>query len=119
MVELIAISNYGCKDTAEHLIRVKDIFTLYVPTAFSPDNDGINDFFFTTGTGIDTDNFNLKVYDRWGEIIWQTNDYFAKWDGRAKGGEKLVEIGTYTWLVTCKDFEKNEHQKMGTVTVIR
>ncbi len=119
LVELTAVSSYGCKDTVRHLLKVKDIFTLFVPTAFSPDNDGINDFFFVQGNGIDTDNFNLRIYDRWGELIWQTDNLFEKWDGTVKNGSYIVSPDTYIWLVTCKDFDGNEHQKTGQVTIVR
>ena len=118
-VELIAVSKEGCKDTTHHLIRVQDIFTIYVPTAFSPDNDGINDTFFAKGHGVDLDNFNLRVYDRWGELIWETNDMSASWDGKVRSNGKLVQVGTYTWLITLKSFEGVEYQKSGAVTVIR
>jgi len=118
-VELVAVSDLGCKDTAMYIIRVKEIFTLYVPTAFSPDYDRINDGFRAVGTGIDLDNYNLLIYDRWGELIWKSYDLFEYWDGHAKGGEKRVQNGSYVWKVVCKDFEGNEHEKAGVVTVIR
>jgi len=117
-VELVAVSEEGCRDTTEHIVRVKEIFTIYGPTAFSPDGDNINDGFCIVGTGIDTDNFTLIIYDRWGEIIWQTNDLFAKWKGFVKEGKK-APVGTYVWKVQCKDFEGVEHEKAGTVTLIR
>ena len=118
-VELVAVSVDGCKDTTKHTVRVKEIFTLYAPTAYSPDGDGINDSFYVVGHGIDTDDFLLTIYDRWGEIIWQTDDLFAKWDGYVKSGNKKAQNGSYVWKVVCKDFEGTEHEKAGTVTLIR
>ena len=118
-VTLIVESEKGCLDTSKHLIRVKDEFTLYIPTAFTPDNDGINDSFKAVGHGIDTDNYSLRVYDRWGELIWTTTDLYDTWNGFAKNGSELVQNGTYRWLVICKDFNGVEHTKSGNVTVIR
>ena len=118
-VVLVATSEQGCVDSVQHIIRVKDIFTLYAPSAFSPDGDGINDGFYVVGHGIDTDNFLLTIYDRWGEIIWQTDDLFAQWNGYAKEGDKKAQIGTYVWRVQCKNFEGVEYEKAGTVTLIR
>ena len=116
---LVVINEYGCKDTAIKQIEVQDIFTLYVPTAFSPDYDNINDGFRAVGHGIDLDNYNLSIYDRWGELIWTSDDLFEYWNGYAKGGEKRVQNGSYVWKVVCKDFKGNEHEKAGVVTVIR
>ncbi len=117
-ITLAVINNFGCVDTVKHLIEVKDEFTLYVPSAFSPDGDNINDYFFAKGHGVDTDNYTLKVYDRWGEVIWETSDIYAKWNGKAKDN-KIVQNGTYTWLIICNDFTGVEHTKSGAVTVIR
>jgi gliding motility-associated-like protein len=119
VVSLIAISSNGCIDTVYSKIIVDDIYSLYVPTAFSPDKDGINDKFIVSGYGIDTDDFNMKVYNRWGEIIFESNDIFEGWDGTYGNNGKIVENGTYIWLVTFKTFNGIEYQKRGQVTVIR
>ncbi len=118
-VGLIAVSSEGCKDTVYSKIVVEDVFTLYVPTAFSPDNDGINDVFICKGNGINLDAFNLKVYDRWGEIIWETNDIFTGWDGSYQDSKKIAENGVYIWLITLKTSDGTEYQRSGNVTLIR
>ena len=115
---LIVENSYGCLDTAIDVVTVQDAYTLYVPTAFSPDADGINDFFVLKGHGIDADNFLLQIYDRWGEIIWETTDIYEGWDGIAKN-KRESQSGTYTWMVVCKDFTGEEHTKSGVVTIIR
>ena len=117
-VVLIAINEYDCRDTAEHLVKVEDICTLYAPSAFSPDGDRINDEFFVVGTGIDLDNFSLTIYDRWGEIIWQTDDIYEHWKAYAKGGDKKAQNGSYVWKVVYKDYKNVEHTKSGIITII-
>ena len=117
-VMLVTESENGCLDTVYHHITVQDEFTLYVPTAFSPDGDGINDSFRAIGHGIDLDNYFIAVYDRWGEVIWETTDLFEEWKGTAKNNAKPVQNGTYKWLVVCKDFNGVKHTKSGNVTVI-
>jgi len=98
---------------------------LYGPTAFSPDKDHLNDNFYVTGVGVDAENFSLKLYDRWGEIIWETTEWntedmrSAVWDGRVKGHEKTAQIGVYKWKVVWHDVNNNEHIKVGIVTLIR
>jgi len=118
-VKLLASTLEGCIDTVFQQITVEIEPTIYVPTAFSPDNDGINDFFEIKANGMDLDNFNVKVYDRWGEIIFESSDLYKSWNGKAKNNLKFVKIGSYTWLVTVKDANGIELQKSGTVTVIR
>ena len=117
-VSLVAISENGCRDSVYQNIKVDDVYTIYVPEAFSPDNDGINDVFICKAHGIDLDNFNMKVYDRWGEIIFETDDIYTGWDGKVKGGN-MAENGSYIWLVTFKTFSGTEYQKRGTVTLFR
>ncbi|MFH2096888.1 MAG: PKD domain-containing protein, partial [Bacteroidota bacterium] len=117
-VELVAISDKDCRDTVYMPVEIRDEFTFYAPSAFSPDFDGINDIFFVYGSGIDNDNFILIIYDRWGEKIFESTDLYKGWDGRAKN-RSIVQTGTYTWLCIFKDFRTIEHTETGMVTVIR
>jgi len=117
-VKLMVISDKGCIDTVYQTIIVQDEFTLYVPTAFTPDGDGINDEFIIKGHGIDLDNFKMLIYNRWGEIIWKTNDVYKGWNGIGKGN-KYVENGSYKWIVICRDYNGREYQKAGNVTIFR
>ena len=123
-VELVAISDKGCLDTVVYPVDILDEWTFYAPTAFSPDNDIKNDYFFAVAHGIKETGFYLAVFDRWGEVIWETTQYSEltekteKWDGKAKNN-KIVPVGTYTWLAKFKDFRGTEHEVTGGVTVIR
>ena len=116
---LVVESEKGCLDTAIHKVKVQNEFIIYVPTAFTPDDDAINDGFRAVGHGIDLDNYFIAVYDRWGEQIWKSEDLFEYWTGNAKGREKIVQNGVYKWLVVCKDFNGVEHTESGNVSVIR
>jgi gliding motility-associated-like protein len=124
-ITLIAVTSDGCKDTAIATIPIKPVPVLYAPTAFSPDKDMLNDKFFVTGVGVDESNFKLSVYDRWGELIWKTDVWDSErmrsgeWDGKVKEGEKLAQNGIYKWRVIWYDIDKNEHEKIGTVNLIR
>jgi gliding motility-associated-like protein len=124
LAELIAITNRGCKDTARSYVIIHDEFTFYAPTYISPDNDDLNDVFYVIGNGITSINFDMSIFDRWGEIIYETNKYDptnpAKygWNGIAKNN-KMVPIGTYTWLVKYTDPNNVQHEKSGAISVIR
>ena len=117
-VTLIVLSDKQCSDTIMGKIEIKDEFTFYSPSAFSPDNDGKNDEFFVFGSNINPETFTLMVYDRWGEVIFKTNDIHEGWKGLVKGGEK-APVGNYSWICTFRDFKRILHEKTGAVTVIR
>ncbi len=119
VVTMIAKTEYGCTDTVRNTIKVQDVTTFYVPTAFSPDGDGINDVFNVQAYGVELDSYTMWIYNRWGEIIYKTSDIYNGWDGTAKGYNKIVEAGVYTWRVVYKDVTGIEFSKAGIVTVIR
>ncbi|MEM6806117.1 MAG: gliding motility-associated C-terminal domain-containing protein, partial [Bacteroidota bacterium] len=91
---------------------------LYVPTAFSPNGDGINEEFAWGGDYLGE--FDMQIYSRWGMLLYQTNDPVAYWNGAFKG--QPVQEGVYTWIVRYKgthpDYQKT-FQRAGTVTIFR
>jgi gliding motility-associated-like protein len=128
-VYLVVESELGCLDTMVKTINVRDVFTFYAPTAFSPNGDGDNDFFMIYGNGIDPNEFYLSVYDRWGELVFETDVYDpdrpqeSAWDGtylgnRAKG-DRLLHNGVYYWYCKFQDYTGIWHEKQGTVSLLR
>jgi gliding motility-associated-like protein len=128
-IRLIVESQNGCKDTAAKIINVRDEFTFYAPTAFTPNGDGENDFFMIFGNGIDPNEFDLIIYNRWGELIYETEIYDldrpieAAWDGTYQGnhfkGDELLQNGVYYWYCKFKDYTGIWHEEEGTVSLIR
>lgn len=123
-VTLIVESEKSCKDTSVINVVVKDEYTFYAPNAFTPNFDGSNDLFYISGTGINPDYFQMMIYDRWGEVVYQTS-YFNPdnhsengWDGKIKN-KTYAETGSYVWHVVFKDVIGVEHQYSGNVTVVR
>ncbi len=116
-VYLVAISDQGCKDTSWQTIHVIGDYTFYAPTAFSPDRDGKNESWRVFATNINFETFHLIVYDRWGEIIFESKNIEKEWDGTTKSGEK-APVGTYTWMATFKDNNNVTRIKTGPVTII-
>jgi gliding motility-associated-like protein len=72
---------------------------IYIPNAFSPNGDGVNDIFRVLGSNIKE--FNLRIYNRWGTLLFETGQVDAGWDG--KYNEKDVTAGVYVWLLDAKD----------------
>jgi hypothetical protein len=82
----LAVENaIGCKDTAEIKICYKDTVILYMPTAFTPNNDGLNDVFQWMSFGCNE--IGVIIYNRWGEIIHKSNDLNGNWDGKINGND--------------------------------
>lgn len=117
-VSLIASSDIGCLDSVSKKIIIKDIFTFYMPNAFTPDGDNINDSFGPKGRNVDSENYEMYIYDRWGEEIFRSQDVSLFWDGKVKGG-KDAPIGVYAWLIITKEIEGRSHAYSGYVTIIK
>ena len=100
-IRLIAISDLGCRDTTEATIKVLQDLIYYIPNAFTPDGDKFNQTFHPIFTkGFDPYNYNMTIINRWGEILFESNDSDIGWDGSYNG--KVVQDGVYTWIINFK-----------------
>lgn len=117
-VWLTVSSIEGCTDSTYKIVKIQDNYTFWVPSAFSPNEDGINDFFISKGTGIDADNFKMYIFDRWGEEIYFTDSYNNPWNGTDSKTGELISQGVYVWVIYTKDRSGVEHSYIGRVTVI-
>lgn len=119
-VILIVQNNNNCYDTATNQIMVTPEYVFYIPNAFTPDNDGKNDYFFGKGVGIIE--YDLWIFDRWGNMIYHGSDIpveDAKWDGKANNGNNTAQIDVYVWKVELKDIFNKSHSYIGTVTLVK
>ncbi|MBS1647885.1 MAG: gliding motility-associated C-terminal domain-containing protein [Bacteroidetes bacterium] len=118
-VTLMVKTPQGCYAQITKPLIVQDVYTLYVPNAFTPNGDGLNDIFTAVGEGINT--FSLDVFDRWGLLIYHSNDITKGWDGTY--GEKNTQIlqeDVYVWKIDATDVITNQnHTLQGTVTLVR
>lgn len=121
VVTLTATSAEGCVDDTALVIIVNPDVVLYVPNAFTPGTDGLNDVFqiFLPPTGVDYSTFNLVVYDRWGELIYQTDDVTASWNGKKNNSGDILKQDVYVYKITFKDEQKKLYEKMGHVSLLR
>lgn len=118
-VNLVATSSKGCVDIAYILVEIAPDFALYIPNAFTPDGNNVNDIFQPMGVGIDEENYRMDIFDRWGENIFTSNNFRKGWDGSVKGSSKSAPQGVYTYKLMVKDTQGNKHPYVGHVTVIR
>jgi len=116
-VTLIVSNADGCLDTVLHEIFIGPEFTFFIPNAFTPNADGINDFFFGSGIGIIK--YDLWVFDRWGNMIFHGNELNDKWDGKANSGSDIAQQDVYVWKVELTDVFNKKHNYIGTVTLVK
>jgi gliding motility-associated-like protein len=117
IITLIASNAFGCKDTAIDELLIEPHFDFYIPNAFTPDNDGLNDIFTAVGEAIET--FSMQIFNRWGELIYETNDLEKGWDGTAKGGSEVSMTGVYVYNIKLKDWEGVNHKFVGKVSLLK
>lgn len=116
LVTLHVSSSEGCRDSLTIPVEIKPIFTIYIPNAFTPDGSGINDFFSAKGQEISE--FRMMIFNRWGDLIFETNDLAKGWDGRANGGTEIAQDGVYVYKIEVRDFQSKYHDYMGHVTLL-
>ncbi len=121
LISLTAIDlNTGCMDDATELLTVEPDLLMYVPNAFTPDEDGLNDVWGPIMKNIDPDDYRLTVMDRFGQIIFETRDPEQKWNGSINGGDHYARPDLYIWLIETKNvLTLDEVEFSGKVQLIR
>ncbi len=115
---IIIENQYGCRDTAIVPVEIAPEFTFYIPNAFTPTNeDGINDYF--NGSGIGIAHYEMWIFDRWGAMIFYTDDITKGWNGKVQGKNAEGKQDVYTWKVKLKDVLGKKHEYIGHVTLLK
>jgi gliding motility-associated-like protein/uncharacterized repeat protein (TIGR01451 family) len=106
----------GCSATSLGEVTVNGTL-FYAPTAFTPDYDGLNDVWLPQVTGVTE--YVLQVFDRWGELVWSTNDPVVPWLGQFQNGGQFVPNGVYHWVVRLEDQSRLPQRYAGSVSMMR
>lgn len=117
-IKLVATNTtLGCSDSLSKTLKVLNNCFIAVPTAFTPNGDGLNDFLYPH-SAIKADNLQFKVYNRWGQLVFSSRNWQDKWNGKVNGIEQ--NAGVFVWFLeyTHRDTGKKVFQK-GTTTLIR
>ncbi|MDQ3073251.1 MAG: PKD domain-containing protein [Bacteroidota bacterium] len=114
-IKLVTINEFGCKDSVTKRIRVTAPVEIFVPNAFTPDGDGVNDHFRVVTLNVTE--FEVLIFNRWGEILYRSNDSNFEWDAIYKG--VYVEEEVYLYIIRAKGIEGQAITKEGTITVLR
>ena len=112
---LIAVSNDSI-ESISNTISVEKPYALYAPNAFSPDGDGINDYFNVVGQGLT--NYIIEIYNRWGQMVFKSTNIINQWDGKFQ--QINSPPGTYVYKIKTTDFGTElKLIKSGTVSLVR
>jgi len=100
--------------SVSNTVEINPPLSVYIPNAFTPDGDGLNDLFIPVGKGITE--YTLQIFDRWGELIFQSSDFNKGWDGTYKS--EPVPMGSYVYKISAKGNGSRVIEKNGSVTVV-
>lgn len=114
-IALTVTNSIGCSRTSYEVVYPE--VQLFIPNSFTPDGDGINDVWAFQANGILT--FDLKIFNRWGDVIFETKDPTQPWTGDVRSGEYYARDGIYSWILTYSGVDGDAKSKTGSLTVFR
>ncbi len=113
-------NQYGCLDDHCEFVFVNTELIVYMPNAFSPDNDGVNEVLYPEISGHSKEDYELTIFDRWGELIFHSIDLNERWNGNVNGGNHYASSGVYTYQLNVKsEFTAELKSFTGHITLLR
>ncbi|MBM3447973.1 MAG: T9SS type B sorting domain-containing protein, partial [Bacteroidetes bacterium] len=111
---------HGCTNSICYDILIESILQIWVPNAFSPNNDGKNDVFLPVVNGANPENYRFVIYDRWGTLMFETNNLGEAWIGNIRGGEYYPKSDSFVWRIEVEHLSDRRLEVLeGTVTLLR
>ena len=114
-VWLTVVNSVGCIDSTMQTIKVDAEENIFVPNVFTPNFDTYNDLFEITYTGIQ--NYHIYIYNRWGGLVYESNNPDGGWDGKSNGS--ICPESVYVFLITYQNSKQITKTMHGTITLIR
>lgn len=118
-IQQIVLHESGCTDTAEAIIPIYPLIRFFMPNAFTPNNDGLNDVFIPVGTIEGVKNYSFTVWNRWGDMVFNTEDYQTGWNGTRNNNGDTAPPGVYGYLVEYTDPLGAQKTVKGHCTLLR
>jgi gliding motility-associated-like protein len=120
-VTLIVTDSYGCTDTLVVDVEVHDIYTIYIPNTFTPNGDGLNDYFHAEGISWEPGTYEMIIYNRWGNIVYQTTDPSQYWNGGYNNNpdRNLMIPSVYTYQIKVKGYNYREMVYIGRISLLK
>ncbi|MFH0864987.1 MAG: choice-of-anchor L domain-containing protein [Bacteroidota bacterium] len=126
LVTLIVTDDNGCMDTTQDTIVVKEIYTFYIPNTFTPNGDGINDYWTPKGLSVDPLNFEMDIFDRWGNVMFHSKNWNSTlnqggepWNGTMNndGNFNDIVMDVYVYRIKIKEVDGPKHEYIGRITL--
>lgn len=114
---LVVMNTTSCADTATYCLVINPEFTFYIPNAFTPGSNGLNDTFAPKGEYLGE--YSMRIFDRWGNLCFFTNDIHNGWDGRVKSNGEIAQEDVYVYIIEVRDRVGELHQYIGHVTIVK
>ncbi len=115
---LVVQSENSCFDTLVKNVDIVEDFFFYIPNAFTPNDDAMNDSFGPVFLGASLNDYIFEVYDRWGGIVFVSNNITVQWNGKSPSGD-FFPMGIYFYRIIAKDLCDNPHYYMGNFSLIK
>jgi gliding motility-associated-like protein len=116
-VRLISVTDKGCADTTYKEIKIKNEFGIYIPNAFTPNSDNVNDVFSPLGLGINE--FEMLIYNRWGVCVFVSNNMSIGWNGVDQKSSTECMADVYVYKISVTDVQGKSHEYSGRVSLVR
>lgn len=117
-VTLLVTDDYNCLDSISKTVVIYDDMNVYIPNAFSPNSDNINEVFRPYGTGVNsTKPYEMKIFDRWGRLVFISNKFEKGWDG-AIDGERVKMNTVFTYRIALYDYANKLHVYVGSFSLL-
>ncbi len=113
-VMMVSVNQNGCADTAYETVTIMPDFYFYFPNAFTPNKNGTNDFFTGSGAGIKS--YRMRIFDRWGQLMFESSDITIGWDGTYKGA--MMPCAVYVCAFDVESLRGKKVRRMGSVTLV-
>lgn len=119
VVTLQATSSNGCLDTVSQVVDVIPLADVFFPNAFTPNNNGRNEVFRGVGNVNLINDYSMNIYDRWGKVVFATNDPNEGWNGRLQNSGELLPMGVYMYLASYRVPRGDMKERRGFATLVR
>src|SRR5690606_9141259 len=109
-----------CEDTTCYEVVIEDVLEPYIPNAFTPNGDDKNDVFLMSTNIPAITTFSMLIYDRWGQLVFSTEDPYEPWLGSRNNSGKVLPSGTYVYRIRYEIAEREiNREMMGHVTLLK
>ncbi|MES2588891.1 MAG: gliding motility-associated C-terminal domain-containing protein, partial [Bacteroidota bacterium] len=118
IVNLKATNQFGCFDSTSTILQYKSLQTFYIPNSFTPDGNKFNNTFSPVfSSDFKVFSYRFRIFDKWGELVFETRDYQSSWDGTFH--EKIIQDGIYGWEIVFQDDNFKLNKFIGHVSLIK